>query len=35
MKIGLMGFGKTGKAIANAILQHIDFTLAWAIRRKK
>jgi len=35
MKIGLMGFGKTGKAIANAILQHSDFTLAWAIRRKK
>jgi len=35
MKIGLMGFGKTGKAVANAILQHSDFTLVWAIRRKK
>jgi 4-hydroxy-tetrahydrodipicolinate reductase len=35
MRIGLMGFGKTGKAVANAILQHSDFTLVWAIRRKK
>lgn len=27
MKIGLLGFGKSGKAVANVILQHKDFHL--------
>jgi 4-hydroxy-tetrahydrodipicolinate reductase len=35
MKIGLIGFGKTGKAVANALLQNPDISLEWAIRRKK
>ena len=26
MKIGLAGFGKAGKAVANSILQHADFS---------
>lgn len=33
MKIGLMGFGKTGKAVASVILQNKDYTLEWVIRQ--
>lgn len=32
MKIGLIGFGKAGKAVANVILQHADFSLEWIVR---
>lgn len=32
MKIGLIGFGKAGKAVANVILQSPDFTLEWILR---
>ncbi|MBK7811007.1 MAG: dihydrodipicolinate reductase [Saprospiraceae bacterium] len=35
MKIGLIGFGKTGKAVATALLQNKELTLEWVIRRKK
>lgn len=35
MKIGLIGFGKAGKAVANIILQNPDFTLEWVLRRSK
>jgi 4-hydroxy-tetrahydrodipicolinate reductase len=33
MKIGLIGFGKTGKAVANVILQNEEFSLEWVLRR--
>ncbi|MFQ3579117.1 MAG: dihydrodipicolinate reductase C-terminal domain-containing protein [Bacteroidales bacterium] len=33
-KIGLMGFGKTGKAVASVILQHNEFKLEWVLRKK-
>ena len=33
MKIGLIGFGKTGKAVANLILQNNTFCLEWVYRR--
>lgn len=32
MKIGLIGFGKAGKAVANVILQNQDFSLEWVLR---
>jgi len=35
MKIGLIGFGKAGKAVANVILQNPDFTLEWVLRHSK
>jgi len=35
MKIGLIGFGKAGKAVANVILLHADFTLEWALRKSE
>jgi len=35
MKIGLIGFGKAGKAVANVILQSNDFTLEWILRNSK
>jgi len=34
MKIGLFGFGKTGKAVAQTILQSEHFSLEWVIKRK-
>jgi 4-hydroxy-tetrahydrodipicolinate reductase len=34
MKIGLIGFGKTGKAVASVLLQHPQLTLEWVYRRK-
>ncbi len=33
MRIGLIGFGKTGKAVANVILQNKEFSLEWVLRR--
>ena len=33
MKVGLIGFGKAGKAVANVILQNKDFCLEWVLRR--
>ena len=33
MKIGLAGFGKAGKAVANSILQHADYSLEWVLKR--
>jgi len=33
MKVGLIGFGKTGKAVASVILQNKDFCLEWVLRR--
>jgi 4-hydroxy-tetrahydrodipicolinate reductase len=35
MRIGLIGFGKTGKAVASVILQSESFELRWILRRKK
>jgi len=32
-KIGLIGFGKTGKAVANVILQNKEFSLEWVLRK--
>lgn len=34
MKLGLIGFGKTGKAVATILLQHQEFSLEWVVRRK-
>ncbi|MDD3195986.1 MAG: dihydrodipicolinate reductase C-terminal domain-containing protein [Paludibacter sp.] len=33
MKVGLIGFGQTGRAVATVILQHPDFELEWVLRR--
>ncbi len=33
IKIGLIGFGKTGKAVANVILQNQEFSLEWVFRK--
>ncbi len=33
MKIGLIGFGKTGKAVASVILQNKQFCLEWVLRK--
>jgi 4-hydroxy-tetrahydrodipicolinate reductase len=33
MKIGLIGFGKTGKAVASVILQNKNFSLKWVMKR--
>jgi 4-hydroxy-tetrahydrodipicolinate reductase len=35
MRIGLIGFGKTGKPVANVILQNKEFRLEWVLRRSK
>lgn len=32
-KIGLIGFGKTGKAVASVILQNQEFSLEWVLRQ--
>jgi 4-hydroxy-tetrahydrodipicolinate reductase len=32
-KIGLIGFGKTGKAVANVVLQNKEFSLEWVLRK--
>lgn len=33
LKVGLIGFGKTGKSVANVILQNQDFSLEWVLRQ--
>jgi 4-hydroxy-tetrahydrodipicolinate reductase len=33
MRIGLIGFGKTGKPVASVILQNKEFRLEWVLRR--
>ncbi len=33
MKVGIIGFGKTGKAVASIFLQNNDFSLEWIIRK--
>ncbi|WP_285058398.1 4-hydroxy-tetrahydrodipicolinate reductase [Pedobacter ginsengisoli] len=33
VKIGLIGFGRTGKAVASVILQNKDFSLEWVFRK--
>jgi 4-hydroxy-tetrahydrodipicolinate reductase len=33
MRIGLIGFGKTGKAVASVILQNKDYSLEWVLRQ--
>lgn len=35
MKVGLVGFGKAGKAVANVILQHSGFSLEWILKNSK
>jgi 4-hydroxy-tetrahydrodipicolinate reductase len=35
MKVGLVGFGKTGKAVASVLLQHSSFSLEWVLRKRK
>ena len=35
MKIGLFGFGKTGRAVATAILNNREHTLEWVVRKTK
>ncbi len=32
-KVGLIGFGKTGKSVANVILQNQEFALEWVYRK--
>ena len=34
MKVGLIGFGNTGKAVASVILQNKEFSLEWVYRQK-
>ncbi|KUJ63061.1 dihydrodipicolinate reductase [Flavobacteriaceae bacterium CRH] len=33
MKIGLIGFGKTGKAVASVVLQNKKFSLEWVMKK--
>ena len=33
MKVGLIGFGKTGKAVASVLLQNKEFCLEWVLRQ--
>lgn len=33
LKVGLIGFGKTGKAVASVILQNKEFSLEWVLRQ--
>lgn len=35
MKVGLIGFGKAGKAAASVILQNKEFSLEWVLRQSK
>jgi 4-hydroxy-tetrahydrodipicolinate reductase len=35
MKVGLMGFGKTGKAVAATVLRNKDLCLEWVIRKSR
>lgn len=33
MKVGLIGFGKTGRAVASVILKHPNYELEWVLRK--
>jgi 4-hydroxy-tetrahydrodipicolinate reductase len=33
MKVGLIGFGKTGKAVATVVLENTDIRLEWVLRK--
>ncbi|MDP4226168.1 MAG: dihydrodipicolinate reductase C-terminal domain-containing protein [Bacteroidota bacterium] len=33
MKVGLIGFGKAGKAVASVVLQNKEFSLEWVLRQ--
>jgi len=33
MKVGLMGFGKTGKAVASVLLENKEVSLQWVVRK--
>lgn len=35
MKIGILGFGKAGRAVATAMLESADVSLQWVIRRSR
>lgn len=35
IKVGLVGFGKTGKAVASVVLQNTEFCLEWVLRQSK
>ena len=35
MKVGLMGFGKTGKAVAATVLRNKEICLEWVVRKSK
>lgn len=35
IRIGLIGFGRAGKAVANVLLANTDFDLVWIFKRKK
>ncbi|HOK51690.1 MAG TPA: dihydrodipicolinate reductase C-terminal domain-containing protein [Bacteroidales bacterium] len=35
IKIGLMGFGRAGKAVATVFLRHHEFSLEWVMRKQK
>ena len=35
MKIGLIGFGKTGKSVASILLENKGFSLEWVLRQSK
>lgn len=35
MRVGLFGFGRTGKAVANVLLQSEEANLCWVIRKSK
>jgi 4-hydroxy-tetrahydrodipicolinate reductase len=35
MKVGLIGFGKTGKAVASVILLNKEFCLEWVLRKSE
>jgi 4-hydroxy-tetrahydrodipicolinate reductase len=35
MKIGLIGFGKTGRAVASVILESKEFSLQWVLRKSE
>lgn len=34
MRVGLIGFGKTGKAVASVIINNKNFSLEWVLRRR-
>lgn len=35
MRVGLIGFGRTGRSVASVLLRETDVTLAWVVRRSE